>query len=116
MEKAQQRALSIMRPLSRLWLTLEGAVACQENQQEIEEMVQCLEKTIMQTAIFTKRYDVNFKKDRGNFQALLVQNPSMKAAFFNRTSKKTIQEDFPDINPDIQLDKVDKKVVQKFQH
>ena len=46
MEKAQQKALNIMEILSRLWLTLEGAIAYEENQQEKKEMVQCSEKTI----------------------------------------------------------------------
>ena len=67
MEKAQQKALNIMEILSRLWLTLEGAIAYEENQQEKKEMVQCSEKTITRTAIFTKRYDVSFKENEGNF-------------------------------------------------
>ena len=32
MEKAQQKALNIMGQLSRVWLTLEGAIASEENQ------------------------------------------------------------------------------------
>ena len=67
MEKAQQKALNIMEILSRLWLTLEGAIAYEENQQEKKERVQCSEKTITRTAIFTKRYDVSFKENGGNF-------------------------------------------------
>ena len=67
MEKAQQKALNIMEILSRLWLTLEGAIAYEENQQEKKEMVQCSEKTITRTAIFTKMYDVSFKENGGNF-------------------------------------------------
>ena len=35
-----------MGPLSKVWLTLEGAMASKESQQEIslEEMVQCIEQ------------------------------------------------------------------------
>ena len=49
MEKAQQNVLNIMGPFSRVWLASEGAIASEENQQEIilEEMVQCIEQAIM---------------------------------------------------------------------
>ena len=38
-----------MGPFSRVWLASEGAIASEENQQEIilEEMVQCIEQAIM---------------------------------------------------------------------
>ena len=57
--KAQQKALNIMEILLRLRLTLEGAIAYKESWKKKKEMVLCSKKTIMQTAIFTKRYDVN---------------------------------------------------------
>ena len=41
MEKVQHKALNVVGPLSRVWSTLEDAIAYEENQQEIslEEMV-----------------------------------------------------------------------------
>ena len=69
-------------------------------------MVQCSEKTITWTAIFTKKYDVNFKENGGNFWDFTGKKS------FNESFLLLIQKDFPDINLNIRLDKVDKK----FQH